>query len=120
MNEYENFETWLNKQLGGTVPANVIAFNFNLYEKSDTEFDLQCIGSPEYDPDDSDWACNEIFSSGEDLCPLTAADWEACLEKAVEYLKKYLLSGQYAALLSGAKAVTVGFVDGDLEVVFQK
>ena len=120
MNNYYTFENWLNKLFMRDIPHEVKAINFNLYEDDQNEFDAQCIGSPEYDPDDSDWACNELFTTGEDLCHIKADDWESCLEIVINYVKEYLSSGAYANKLTNMVAVTVGFVDGDLEVVFQK
>ena len=100
---------------------NVQAVNFNLYDASrgEHDFDMQLIGAPKYDPDDSDWACDAIFTTGEDLCPLKATDWEKCLQVAVGYIRKYICEGRYAYKISNLLAVTVGFVDGDLETVIE-
>ena len=121
MKQYKTFELWLDKHLINELLPNVQAVNFNLYEASrgERDFDMQLIGAPKYDPDDSDWACDAIFTTGEDLCPLKATDWEDCLQIAMEYIQKYLSSGTYAKKLKDLLAVTVGFVDGDLEIILE-
>lgn len=121
MTQYETFETWLNKYLMFELPPEVKAVNFNLYESSggDDEFDVQLIGAPLYEHDNPDWACNAIFSTGEDLCSIKAVDWENCLQIVMEYIQKYLSFGTYAKKLKNLIAVTVGFVDGDLEIVLK-
>lgn len=122
MSQYETFEEWLNKYLIRGLPSDVQAVNFNLYEssESDEDFDIQLIGAPEYDHDDPDWACNAIFSTGEDLCHIKATDWEECLQIILAYVQKYLSNGKYVESVANLQAITVGFVDGDLEIVFEK
>lgn len=122
MNQYEFFEAWLNKYLISGISSDVQAMNFNLYESSETDedFDVQLIGASGYDHDDPDWACNAIFSTGEDLCRIKAIDWEECQQIVIAYVKKYLSTGKYAKNILNLQAVTVGFVDGDLEIIFEK
>lgn len=113
------FEEWLDKCLGYNLPDNIKGYNFNLYENSeDGVFDVQLIGAPEYDPDDDDWACEEIFSTKENVFYLSAQDWEECQKICVQLVDTYLKTGKYAEILKKSEAVTVGFVDGELEVVF--
>ncbi len=121
MTQYETFEAWLNKYLILDISPKVKAINFNLYESSggEDEFDVQLIGAPQYDHDDPDWACNAIFSTGEDLCHIKATDWEDCLRIVVEYIQKYLSFGTYAKKMKNFLAVTAGFVDGDLEIILE-
>ncbi len=120
MTQYETFETWLNKYLISDISPEVKAMNFNLYESDEEdEFDVQLIGAPRYDHNDPDWACTAVFSTGEDLCPIKASDWEDCLKLVMEYIQKYLSYGTYAKKMKNLQAVTVGFVDGDLEIILE-
>ena len=115
---YEEFEAWLDRFLEKGLPENIVAVNFNLYEcDEETEFDVQLIGSSEYDEDDPDWACSDEFSTGEDVLAVTADGWEKCQSKCAALVRRYLRGGKYAEALNDLAAVTVGFVDGDLEVV---
>lgn len=112
------FSEWLDSILKEFDSDEIIAFNFNLYENSeDGIYDVQLIGSTDYDPDDDDWACNEAFSSGEDIFSFAADDWEVALEECVGMVKSYLSSGSYRSKLLAAKAIAAGFVDGDLELI---
>lgn len=122
MSQYETFEAWLDKYLIKGLSPDVQAVNFNLYEssESDEDFDVQLIGAAEYDHDDPDWACNAIFSTEEDLCRIKATDWEECLQIIISYVQKYLSNGKYVESIANLQAITVGFVDGDLEIVFEK
>ena len=98
----------------------VAAYNFNLYEHRDS-FAVQLVGAARYDPVDSSWASEERFSSGEDLFDLPQAlvgdDWRGGLATAKSLVSSYLQVGTQAARFRSSRAVAVGFVDGDLELV---
>ena len=57
----------------------VAAYNFNLYEHH-RSFAIQLIGAIRFDSDDPGWACDEAFSSGEDLFEIpheiVGRDWQ--------------------------------------------
>lgn len=114
-----DFNKWLDSQIGLVEDGSDIkAFNFNLYESSDseTEFDVQIVGCPDYSADNPDWACETIFSSGENLYRFTADDWEAALEEFSALISDYLENCQNN-VLSLCPHITYGFVDGDLITV---
>lgn len=116
-----NFSTWLDGILENTYFEDVKAFNFNLYETEDEhKFDIQIIGSPVYDKNNTDWACEEIFTSGENVFCVYAEDWITCLETSSELVKDYLKSGKFRNVLTKTLAVSVGFVDGDLSVLYER
>ena len=64
---YNEFVKWLDKILDKNIPLPGIALNFNLYEDDDSQWSIQIISSAEFDEEDPDWCCDEMFSSGEDL-----------------------------------------------------
>lgn len=122
----EKFKDWLDDILNNNDLTDIVAFNFNLYEEfseddenENESFAIQLIGAPEYDPENPDWACNEKFTSGENLFMLTCADWEECLLIVKSWITEYINSGNYSEKLKQGIAVTVGFVDGDLDVIWQ-
>ena len=121
---YNLFEKWLNSILVENTFEGVKAFNFNLYEDYDehgTVFMVQLIGAPSYDSDNSDWACKEIFSTGENLFQIpNCNDWEVCLQIFEEAIKRFITEGKNANVLLESEAVTYGFIDGDLEIAYQK
>lgn len=119
---YKSFNIWLNSLLSNATFDGVKAFNFNLYEDcydENTVFSVQLIGAPSYDADNPDWACVEIFTTGENLFQITNCnDWEECLVVFDKIIKDYLKNGKFSNVLLESIAVTYGFVDGDLEVAW--
>lgn len=108
------FEDWIEKQLLKPFPEDVIAINFNLYETDDeNEFDAQIVGCAHYDANNDDWACNAIFSSGEDLFQFRSDDWESALSDFKNILCNYLCTHS-KTILNNFEYISFGFVDGDL------
>lgn len=115
------FKNWLERHLSDNIPSNVIAFNFNIYESSiDNQYDVQLVGSSYYSIDDENWACNTIYSTGEDLFSFNSASWEIALNEFIEFVKKFLHSCDENNRLKQAEYITAGFVDGNLEIIFRK
>ncbi len=129
MNIYEEFAKWLDDLLeNNDMPDDTAAFCFNLYEESDEEhlFAVQLIASSEFDPDDEggDWACEEVWSSEEDLFTVDTSDeedtgWKHAQELFCEMIEEYLSAGKYAHILKGCKGVAAGFVDGELQILYK-
>ena len=120
--DYAEFARWLDLVLFRPLPEGIAAFNFNLYEDGEDArlFAAQLIGAPDYDPYLPDWACEELFSTGEYLFLLRAENWEKCLDLCESYVRSYLQQGFYREKLLAARAVCVGFVDGDLVPVWER
>lgn len=118
----EDFSKWLDSNLE-QLPPDIVAVNFNLYEGSNDTYDIQLIGTDTFDEEDEDWACEEIFTTGEDifLMPRTddIEDWEDALDFITKMVRKYLEDGKYANMLKGLQAVGIGFVDGEIEILHQ-
>ncbi len=118
---YEEIEEWLDSLDLEDMPESIIAYNINLYEGDET-YDLQLIGSDEFDKDDPDWACSEVYSSEEEICYIEmtdeVGDWENAQKQFAECIKEYLEDGKYADVLKAAKAIGIGFVDGDIELLY--
>ncbi len=113
-----NFASWLKVHLAEGIPAEVVAFNFNLYESgTEGEYDVQLVGCASYDPEDPDWACDARYSTGEDLYTFTSGEWEEALEEFLRMVKDYLAAASADDRLARARYLTAGFVDGDLEVI---
>lgn len=117
---YKKFEKWMNSLLAEHTGEGIVAYNFNIYEgEEEGDYDLQLIGASMYDAEDDDWACSEVYSSGEDIFSYEAEDWEAGLDVCIDLVKQYLEQGKYADVLKKGKVVTTGFVDGDLELIYE-
>lgn len=122
----ENIERWIASALAVEVPQTVVAYSFNLFELASAEakYGIELIGAEEFDEDDMDWACDEawVASPRSISIPREFADgtWEDCLCDTKQLLVKLLRkSSGAAAKLKEGKAVAVGFVDGDLDLIWQ-
>lgn len=121
----ENFELWLTTVLASDLPSNVVAFSFNLFElgSADAKYGIELIGADEFDEDDPDWACAEAWVGIPRLIPIprTFADgsWEDCLRDVGQLVRDLLgKSSAAGAKLQEAEGIAIGFVDGDLELIW--
>ena len=106
------------------LPDGIAAFHFNIYEGSESH-SVEIVGCPTYDPSDSDWACDDIFGSGKPRFELrhdiVGQGWEQALELAKQFLRTYLATGSVGARrMQESLAVGIGFVDGNLHLVWSR
>lgn len=122
MINYSEFEQWLNGIIEEKFPVKGNAICFNLYEEeNDYTWAVQMISAESYDEENDDWACNEVFSTGEDLFVFELeADWEDVAEEFCTTVKQYLEKGKNKDQLTQYDAIAAGFVDGDLETIYTK
>lgn len=127
MNFSDEFDSWLASALKPGVPITVVAFSFNLFEleSAEAKYGIELIGADEFDPEDSDWACGEAWapSPRSISIPRTFANegWDECLRKAKQVLTNKLSEpASPVAKLKETRAVAIGFVDGDLELIWQR
>jgi hypothetical protein len=120
---YDLFATWLDKVLEQDLPKGIIAFNFNLYEGSDETYNVQLIGSDEFSENDEDWVCTDYFTTGEDICYIRRTkeieDWEKGLSYLTKLAQRYIAEGKKSDILKSASAVAIGFVDGDISIIYR-
>lgn len=123
MSDFLLFSNWLNTVLEQDLPKGVIAYNFNLYEGSNGTYDIQLIGSDDFDEDDQDWICTDYFTTGENVCYIKRTgeieQWEQGLSYIITLVEKYLVEGKNADVLKRVSAIGIGFVDGDIEIIYQ-
>ncbi len=126
---YEQFEIWMNDLLEqNTMPEDTAAFCFNLYDESEDDgehiYGVQLIASDRFDSEDGDWPCDEVWSSGEDIFCIDTSDekdtgWQRAQDLVGEMVKEYLENGTHRRILQNTKAVGIGFVDGELDLIWQ-
>ena len=121
----ESFRAWLADGLSHAIPDSVKAFAFNLYEPAmvdGVKFGIELIGAGEFDENDPDWACDEVWepsTRGINIPVSYSGDrWEQCLRKLRALLVREL-DEPSAQRLKASQGVGIGFVDGDLEVVWK-
>ena len=117
---HSEFTAWLDRFLVGSAATEVVAFVFNVYE-GEASFDVQLDGTASFDTADDSWASRGIVSTGENLFAIprdvVGDSWEAALDVLRQLIRQYLVSGSAASKLKQVRAVAMGFVDGDLELV---
>ena len=120
----KNVADWIHDILNDkAIPADIVAFCFNLYEEFDGSWSMELVGTDRFDLEDEDWACSEItnFGSRENLYTWEMkCEWDKALAYMVNELKQYLSNGQYAELLKSKEGVGVGFVDGNIEILHSR
>jgi hypothetical protein len=103
------------------MPSGLAAFNFNLAEAY-KKFQADVIGAMHYDPDDRDWACKEAFASESRFFDLPHAEvgsrWQDVQQLVFRFVADYIRTAPSSSPLRSVTAVTVGFVDGELERVW--
>jgi len=116
------FSDWLNGYLAQGLPAGIVALHFNLYEGTEQTYNIELVGCGKFDANNEDWVCNELFTTRDNLfCIPRVGDihqWEQGLLFATNLVKTYLNEGSYADTLKSYRVVGIGFVDGDIEIVF--
>ena len=119
-NEESSFYNWLEDALK-KLPGNVEAINFNLYDDGDNKWSVELVGTSTFDENNSDWACNEVYTTRENPYVLTKkSDWKAIENLFTTFLLNYLERGKYAHILKEYRGIGIGFVDGDLSILYKK
>lgn len=117
------FHAWLSQVAPRASIPTVIAYNFNLAETIDA-FEVELVGSSWYNPIDSDWVCEETWTSRPSqyvaLYAETGRDWEPFLKWVVTSVHEFVSGASPGSeTLRQAQAVAVGFVDGNLTLVVE-
>ena len=116
-----DFTAWLDRAMSQPMPPGLAAFQFNLAEAFQ-KFQIDVIGATHYDPDDSDWACDEAFTSQPRFFDLphsaVGSRWQDVQQLVSQFVASYIRTASSSSPLRSVTAVTVGFVDGELERVW--
>ncbi len=123
----EELNHWIDAALASEVPKTVIAYSFNLFEldPQEAKYGIELIGSEEFDADNSDWACNDVWTADPSSIHIPKAfangAWEECLDDVRGLLTNILSNASATATkLKEARGVAIGFVDGDLELIWER
>lgn len=119
-NEESSFYEWLEDALK-KISGDVEAINFNLYEDNGDKWSVELVGTSTFDENNSDWACNEVYTTRDNPYVLTKkSDWKAIENLFTTFLLNYLERGKYAHILKECRGIGIGFVDGDLSILYKK
>lgn len=116
----KDIEKWIDNLFENTIPDAVVAIAFNLYEDGENQWSIEMIGSNTFDIEDSDWACEEVFDTRDNILSwIQNATWEEILQETISKIQKYIGVGKYAERIKSYAGVGVGFVDGDITIVYK-
>lgn len=118
-----DFFEWMDLALSSAIQPEVVAFSINIF-KDRRRIQLQLVGAPTFVEAKSDWAYDEMFSTGvyyldipKKICGKTPEEGQAFVkEMALQYLK----TGTYRRVLKSRVAVALGYVEEPLEILFRK
>lgn len=117
---YDGFEEWLDEQFAKQKVDAAVAFCFNLYEDSEHHWSVELVGTSRFSEQDTDWACAEVFATREHPYVIY---YEGTFREVLEIFKKcaaaYFDKGRFKDILKEKAGVGIGFVDGDLELLYQ-
>ncbi len=122
----QQFFHWLERNLPTEVPKSVQAFAFNLLDSADADnctFSVELIGAEIFDIKNPDWACEEVWEPAERQLDIpndfSGKRWQQCLGKIRSLVLAILQEDSIASRsLKSTRGVGLGFVDGDLEVLW--
>lgn len=115
------FFHWLDDILSKKLPSNIKAIAFNLYEDNDNKWSIELVGTSIFDENNSDWACSEVYTTRENPYFLVKeSDWKTIESLFTSFLQNYLNTGKYSNTLKKYCAIGIGFVDGDLSIIYKR
>ncbi|MBE3871809.1 hypothetical protein HJ160_24210 [Vibrio parahaemolyticus] len=115
----QDFRDWLDAQLSEDIPERIIAFNINIYE---SPFLVEIVGSEEFDLDNEDWACNEDWLPKKRQIEVSeslfGSSWQTAEQTLLQFTKQYVNSCcSISQKALSNKSLSIGFVDGSLNIV---
>lgn len=112
---------WLDQVLKKGLPGQAVEILFNLYEDGKDWWSLELAGTGSFDPENPDWGCEEVFATRENPYQwVQRAPWQKILRETEEAPREYLRTGGYVDTLKAYQGVGVGFVEGDIKILYQK
>ncbi len=119
--DYIPFSWWLDSVLEKPLPDGTVAINFNLYDDGDSHWSIELVATSSFDSEDDDWACDELFATRENpFYWKEDCDFNKAQSFAEEIIRRYLSEGKYKDILTKYKAIGLGFVDGDISLIYRK
>lgn len=117
---YESFAAFSDEAFGQMPLQEAVAFNLNLYENVDNHWSAEWVATSAFSTASDDWACEELFATRAHPFVLEAEGDEKTIHaRFKDYVERYFKHCRYASALRGKAAIALGFVDGDLELVYQ-
>ncbi len=85
---------------------------------------IELIGAGMFDENDPDWPCDEVWEPVPRnlFIPVgySGENWESCLQRLrALVLKEFDADSPAARMLQSSQGIGIGFVDGDLEIIWK-
>ena len=117
----KDFFEWLESLLKNEWNSEIKAINFNLYEDTDNKWSIELVGTFSFNKDNDDWACDEVFTTRDNPFVIEReSDWKSMEIFFIGLVNEYLSFGKYARKLKEYQAIGIGFVDGDLHILYER
>ncbi len=118
----KEFLSWVDAALKTNDSTLITAVCFNIYETEENLYNIEIIGADDYLENNSDWVCREVtnFGTRDNPFQIRNTNFISVLDFISVYVSEYLEKGACAKFLKSRLAVTIGFTDGDLYIVYQK
>ena len=117
LNKTKDFFEWLDLILKNELNSEIKAINFNLYEDTDNKWSVELVGTFSFDRDNDDWACDEVSTTRDHPFVIECeSDWKLVETFFIGLVNEYLSSGK----LKEYQAIGIGFVDGDLHILYAR
>ena len=115
------FFSWVDSVLSRAIPKDTVAFHFNLYEGTDSVH-VQLVGTESFERGNEYWPGTETFSTGENIFEVpfqyAGSEWPQWVESIKQLVSAYIESGTQSTVLRSSLGVGIGFVDGDMYVLW--
>lgn len=117
------FSDWVSDVLVD-IPDETVAYVFNIYEENDAYL-VDITGTSIFDASCEDWTDDINWDSGNEMFIIPKenfeGDWEEIHDAIAEALEALMdAEGELADALCDSDAVAVGFIDGELEIIWQE
>ena len=116
------FFAWADEALAQPMPSNTVAYHFNLYEGTDSVH-VQIMGTNSFEGGEQYWPGDRTFSTGENVYYVpfesAGAEWPEWLQSLKQLVSDYIASGRRSDVLRLSRGVGIGFVDGDMYVLWR-
>jgi len=122
-NEKDDYKSWFNDKDVDDIfkyYKDIMHKNDWIYEDGNNKWSIELVGSSSFDEKDEDWACDEVFSTRDNpFVIIKESNWENIEKIFTDMVKKYLDTSKNANKLKQYMAIGIGFVDGNLNVIYK-
>ena len=111
-------EKWIDDAFENYIPEEINVINFELREYDDNYWSIEMIRKNNLE-EDSDYAYDKVFKK-EFRSWMQKATWEEILDEVITKTTKYINNGRFSEKVKSYEEIGVGFIDGDLTIVYKK